>query len=60
MANFDMIALEEDRLDDEEEEEEQEEPVLDEDGNIIDEGADACEVIYDDVLRTAKKYRRKI
>lgn len=49
MANFDMMAEEEDRLDDEEEEEEQQEPVFDEDGNLIDEGVDACEVIYDDI-----------
>lgn len=60
MANFDAIAQEEDRLDDEEEEEEQEEPVFDEEGNLIDEGVDACEVIYDDINKTGRKFRRRI
>ena len=60
MANFELMAQEEDRLDDEEDEEEKPEPIIDEDGNIIDEGVDACEVIYDHKdgsQRTAKKIR---
>lgn len=66
MANFDLIAAEEDRLDDEEEEEEMEEvrqPVYDEDGNLIDEGVDACELIYEDETELAAanmNRRRKI
>ena len=49
MANFQKITQEEDRLDDEEDEEEQErEPVYDDEGNLIDEGVDACELIYDE------------
>ena len=60
MANFELIAQEEDRLDDEEDEEEKPEPIVDEDGNLIDEGVDACELIYDQkegAQRTGKKIR---
>ena len=47
-------------MDDEEEEDEQEEPLYDDEGNLIDEGLDAVEVIYDGPNdRTGRKVFRR-